>query len=279
MRTHVVVQVSDSHLAPVATEFLANWDAVIGSIADLKPDIIVHSGDIAWNDPGNEIEQSFARSQMERLTAPWLAIPGNHDIGDGPPAPVFGQMVTAERCARFRRLYGPDWWARDIGDWTLIGLNTLIFGTALPHEQEQWDWLADTLRDRSGRPIVLFMHKPAFVDTFDEDTGSSAAIPAVARRRLALHIAGSTVRLVASGHCHEYREYVGSPSFMWAPSTAFILRQDIPSRMRGRKVLGFIEHRFSGEQHSHRLIEPAGMGFYDNAFSLALRERIHQVPA
>ena len=209
MQTYVVVQVSDTHLAPAAKEFLANWDVVVGQIADLKPDLIVHSGDIAWNDPGNEIEQSFARSQAERLTAPWIAVPGNHDIGDGPPNPVYGQLVTAERCARFRRLYGADWWTRDLGDWTLIGLNTLIFGTGLPHEQEQWDWLADTLHER--RPVALFMHKPPFVNAFDEDTESSATIPASARRRLSSMIARSAVRLIASGHCHEYREYVGPP--------------------------------------------------------------------
>jgi hypothetical protein len=64
---------------------------------------------------------------------------------------------------------------------------------------------------------------------------------------------------------------------VWAPATAFILRQDIPSRTSGRKILGFIEHRFTGDRHSHRLIEPRGMGLYDNALSAALRKQADQV--
>lgn len=274
MKSHVVAQVSDSHLAPVAEEYAANWAIVMDHLKQTKPDLIVHSGDIAWNDPNNRAEQDFARQVAGSLPDPWVAIPGNHDIGDGPPAPVFGQVVTAANCRRFRERYGADRWLRDAGDWTLIGINSLVFGTGFADEEAQWGWLGDQIAGTT-RPIAIFMHKPPFLETFDELTESSMAIPAAARRRLRWLVVGSSVRLICCGHAHEYREYASEGiKVLWAPSTAFILLQKIGQPIAGSlKELGFLEHRFTGEQHSHRLVQPKGLTLYDNAFHAELRKR------
>jgi 3',5'-cyclic AMP phosphodiesterase CpdA len=274
MKNHIVVQVSDSHLGPFASEYVANWDIVVDHLGKSKPDLVVHSGDVACNDPQDRAEQDFAFRHAARLPQPWIAIPGNHDIGDGPPDPVFQQHVTPANCGDFRHRYGADCWSRDLGDWTLIGINALLFGTGFADEDTQWRWLVEQVT-RARRPIAIFMHKPPFLVSFDEETESSLTIPAAVRARLRSLVTDSNVRLIACGHTHEYREYaLGALKVVWAPSTAFILLQKIGQPRAGDlKELGFIEHCFSGTLHSHRLVQPAGLTLYDNAFHAQLRKQ------
>ena len=271
MSVPIVVQVSDTHLSPSSQEFNGNWDIALETINALNPDLVVHTGDLNCHDPDSDRDQDFAKAQMDRLAVPWIAIPGNHDVGDGPPEPVMGQEVTAERCEGFRRRYGQDRWARDLGDWTLVGLNSLIFGNA--DGEEQWDWLADTLRARKKRKVALFIHKPPFLANFSEEQESSRTIPRVARARLASVIVGSTIAMVASGHCHEYRHYTsGTTSVVWAPSTAFILKQGTPFPTDNYvQAPGFVIHAFGPDGHSHRLEQPGRLTLYDNALFHLLR--------
>jgi hypothetical protein len=45
------------------------------------------------DDPDAEEDHAFARAQVERITVPWRAIPGNHDVGDTQPRPYKDQAV------------------------------------------------------------------------------------------------------------------------------------------------------------------------------------------
>src|SRR5262245_15268422 len=83
MSAPVVVQVSDTHLSPPSQEFNGNWTAALEAINALNPDLVVHTGDLNSHDPDSDDDQDFAKAQMNRLTVPWIATPGNHDVGDG----------------------------------------------------------------------------------------------------------------------------------------------------------------------------------------------------
>ena len=71
----VLLQVSDPHFG---TERAAVVEALVTLAAQLRPDLVVLSGDITQRARADQF--SAARAAMDRLGAPLLALPGNHDI-------------------------------------------------------------------------------------------------------------------------------------------------------------------------------------------------------
>jgi len=81
--THVIV-VSDSHLSARVPESERNWSAVLRHIEAAGPDLVVHVGDLSLDGTHDPEDLVYARAQLDRLSARWMAVPGNHDIGDIP---------------------------------------------------------------------------------------------------------------------------------------------------------------------------------------------------
>ncbi len=71
----VLLQVSDPHFGTERTPVV---EALVALAAQLRPDLVVLSGDITQRARAEQF--SAARSAMDRLGAPLLALPGNHDI-------------------------------------------------------------------------------------------------------------------------------------------------------------------------------------------------------
>ncbi|GLS44999.1 metallophosphoesterase family protein [Methylobacterium brachythecii] len=70
-----IAHISDLHFG------CTNPDVVEGLIAELnadRPDLIVASGDFTMRSRRAEYRQ--ARDFLDRLTSPWIGVPGNHDI-------------------------------------------------------------------------------------------------------------------------------------------------------------------------------------------------------
>jgi 3',5'-cyclic AMP phosphodiesterase CpdA len=264
---HTVLHVSDTHLDPLGGPPLRNWDRVVAHVAAEPVDLVVHTGDIVLHEPDDDAAHGFARAQLDRLAVPWCAVPGNHDVGDGPPKPWFGEAITDARLARYRAHWGADRWSRRLGDWQLIGLNAILLGTGLAAEAEQAAWLDAELAANRARPIALFFHKPLFATAPADDDDSTQLAPRAARHGLLARLAGSSVRLVASGHCHEYRRYdVDGITFAWAPTTAFITIQPRASGPVGIRRAGCARYRFVGDTVTCDFIEPQGLEAFDNKF-------------
>ncbi len=70
-----LVHLSDLHFGPAYFPRLG--ELILQEIATLKPDIVVVSGDFTMR--GRHTEYAEARAYLERLPAPTLTIPGNHD--------------------------------------------------------------------------------------------------------------------------------------------------------------------------------------------------------
>ncbi len=71
----VVLHLSDTHFG---TEQPQVVEALVAMAAQQRPDLVVLSGDITQRArPGQFLA---AKAFLDRLGAPWLAIPGNHDI-------------------------------------------------------------------------------------------------------------------------------------------------------------------------------------------------------
>ncbi len=179
-----IVQVSDTHVSRKRAYFVDNWHVFVDEMSRQPPDLIVHSGDVSFDGAGDEDDIAFARREKDRLRAPWMAIPGNHDIGELPLAIRLQQPVNAERMARWRRHYGASRWCRDIGAWRLIGIDTALLGSGEEEEHEQALFLERSLAERAGRPIMLFQHLPPFENDPDDPAFTAAAVPAAPRKWL-----------------------------------------------------------------------------------------------
>ena len=243
--------VSDSHLSARTPEAVTNWGAVVRHIEVDAPDVVVHAGDVATDGAGLADDLAFARAQLERSVRPVHTIPGNHDLGDNPHAGNGdGQpLIDRERLSRYRDQLGPDRWAVDIPGWRLIGVNSLLFGSGLDDEADQWAWLdgqlglADPRRGPHQAPyrrwrVGLFLHKPLIAcPSLADDTNPGRYVPPAARDRLL----AAGARLVVSGHAHQFcRHRTDGATHVWVPSTWAV----IPDRFQpaiGDKVCGVVE--------------------------------------
>lgn len=74
--THRLLHLSDLHRG--ANELSATDDALVALVAEVRPTLVVATGDLANRGRAEELRR--ARALLERLDAPWLAVPGNHDL-------------------------------------------------------------------------------------------------------------------------------------------------------------------------------------------------------
>lgn len=262
-----ILQISDTHLAPSRPEYVDNWHACVSVIEELAPDLVINSGDITMNGADEPEEFAHARALHDALSMPWRTLAGNHDVGDSrksgyvdPPKP----LVTEERIANYVEHFGPDRWLEDLGGWRLIGLNTQLWGSDLPAEAAQEEFLATATAEAGGRPVALFLHQPLYVEHAGEDSEPRRYTQNPARGRLLEALGGGDTRLISSGHIHQWRDVEkDGRRHVWAPSSAFIIDAPTPSRT-AQKIHGMVEiclHE-SGEMDV-RLIEAAGLEAHD----------------
>lgn len=247
-----VVQISDTHLSRRHGHFHGNWRLVADELTRHAPDLVVNSGDLSVNGADDDDDLDFAIAEHTRLRSPWVAVPGNHDIGEEPGNQHLGQPVDEHRLRRYQRLAGADRWSIDVADWRLLGLDSQLCGSGLPAEADQLAWLRFELAD-ADRPLALFLHKPLFIDRPDEADVDTACLLPEARAQLLDLLIGSAVRVVACGHLHQARliEWQGI-TMVWAPSTAFPGTSPLAG---ATNPLGWVVHRFDGPDHHAEIVE------------------------
>lgn len=139
-----IVQISDTHLSHRGGIGNRNFEELAAFINDqLRPDLVVHTGDVSILDPDSDADRAAARELLKLISAPLRVLPGNHDVGEPGDAPWGGFATTSARVMAFTRVFGPDHWVEVLGGYTVIGLNSEVFATGLPEEQAPWDWLVD----------------------------------------------------------------------------------------------------------------------------------------
>jgi Icc protein len=192
-----VVQISDTHLfADPEGELLevrtrTGTEAVINHIrAEVAAfDLMVISGDLVH-------EEGEAYQQILELLGDWLplcrVIPGNHDkrksMGDAfpePPSPLEGRVIFEQK----------------LGDWQLIGLDTLKAGHVEGEiDQPQWEWLKGLLAESADHPTAIFMHHPAVLI----GSGWLDQLGLLESDRFQQLVKDSPqVKLVSAGHVHQ----------------------------------------------------------------------------
>src|ERR1700754_1632224 len=165
-----LTQISDCHLACNRPTLIENFHRVSEYIDTARPDLVINSGDVSFDGPTNRGDLEFAKSLHEALPVECRVIPGNHDIGDNPTAvgPPPAQQVTEASQQAFLSIFGEDRWRFEAAGWCFIGLNSLVMNTGLAREAEQFDWLASQLSIVNGKPLMLFLHKPLYLNAPDD---------------------------------------------------------------------------------------------------------------
>lgn len=263
MREFRLTQISDTHLARRLQKLTDNFHRVSEHIDATRPDLVVNTGDLSFDAPTSPDDLKFAKELHDALPAPCRHLPGNHDIGDNPTAvgPAPKQPATEQERQKYLSVIGEDRWRFDAAGWSFIGLNSLIMNTGIESEAEQFGWLASELGSINGRPVALFLHKPLYLNTPDDPETEGTAIryvPQPRRRSLIGMFDNVDLRLVASGHVHQRRDFTfGNTRHVWAPSAGFIL----PDRMQeviGTKEVGLLEYRFQPDSFEVRYVRAPG---------------------
>jgi len=259
-----LAQISDTHLARRHQTLTDNFLRLNEYIDATHPDLVINSGDLAFDAPTNRDDLEFAGMLHKALPVPYRTLPGNHDIGDNPtlvgPAPP--EPVTEQRLQAYRAIFGEDRWRFDAAGWCFVGLNSLVMNTGLASEAEQFDWLASQLASANGRPVALFLHKPLYLNSPDDPELAATSIryvPMPARKRLVGMFDAVDLRLVASGHVHQRRDFTYSHTrHIWAPSSGFII-SDARQDLIGVKEVGLVEYRFQPDAFEVRHVRAPGL--------------------
>jgi len=153
----VLLQISDTHFG---TEQPQVVEALVALAAQQRPDVVVLSGDITQR--ARPAQFRAAKAFVDRLGAPVLAIPGNHDIA------LFDLWARLTRpFARYATVFGPELEpVHSSQDLLVVCVNT---ARAWRHKNgevsaAQIDRVARLLSAASPRQLrVVVVHQPAAV--------------------------------------------------------------------------------------------------------------------
>jgi len=253
-----LVQVSDLHLDPARAEDRDRFQRLHRAIEALAPDLVIASGDLTDDAYASPPIFAKVRERLETLSAPVLAIPGNHDVGNKVSVPDF--PLRPSWLAMWLSAFESDRFERALGSWTLMGLNSQLLGSGLEREAEQWAWLEARVlaAERDGRSVALFTHMPPYIHQRDEpSTGGYTYwnVDPAPRRRLLEILDRPAVKLLAHGHLHWFRQ-VDRGRTRWVACPSISIAVDDPLFPRGGDVLGFVHYRLGPETFEAELIQP-----------------------
>jgi 3',5'-cyclic AMP phosphodiesterase CpdA len=189
--SRTVLHLSDLHFGKVDPQVL---EPLVQTIAGLRPDVIAVSGDLTQRAKAAEFQQ--ARQFLDRLDAPLVVVPGNHDV---PLFNPYGRFV--QRFHHFHKHITADAVPEFVdGEIAVVGVNTARSLT--------WKWgrvnraQMTQVRDRLfGLPVhivrIVVMHHP-----FELPEGVSK-LELVGRARMGMDkLAECGADVLLSGHLH-----------------------------------------------------------------------------
>jgi 3',5'-cyclic AMP phosphodiesterase CpdA len=187
----VLLQISDTHFG---TEQPPVVEALVALATQQRPDVVVLSGDITQR--ARPAQFRAARTFVERLGAPVLPIPGNHDIA---LFDLWSRLIRPY--ARYSAVFGPELEpVHAAADLLVIGVNTT---RAWRHKNgevstAQIDRVARLLRAARPQQLrVVVVHQPAAV-TLDRDRTNLLR----GHRAATQSWAAAGADLVMGGHIH-----------------------------------------------------------------------------
>ncbi len=250
----VILQISDLHLGRLPEHDAARAEVLRAAVADVRPDLVVVTGDVCENPIASPKEVDDARPWLDSLEVDTVVTPGNHDVGNKLSVGKFG--VTRGLYEHWSQHFGRGWERRDLGGWAILTLNTQITGSGWPEEEEQLEWLEAQL-DSTQRAAV-FMHMPLDLGPVDDGVAHAHYWPvdAGARCRLLPLLFRPKVRVLATGHLHHYASFPSAqPPRVWCPSCTFQVRiPGLSGEVADPDALGVIRYDLDGDEARHEYI-------------------------
>lgn len=198
-----IALIGDPHISsdPQLADYVEHFKRVIADVNAHHVDAALLAGDLAQSAKPEWL--AMFKQMAQNLQAPWWCVAGNHDVGDR-PLPGKPARVTDERITQYENVMGPAWYARELKPGVrLVGIASSLFGTGLPKEQQQWDFLKTELNRPFTGTTILLTHYPLFVAKVDEPSEYFNFDPAVRQDLLKLLTANPHNRaIVLSAHLH-----------------------------------------------------------------------------
>lgn len=255
-----IALIADTHLSTRSPECVANWHAARRAVERLAANLTVHLGDITLDGQSDGDELAFASHLMQQWPTEVRCVPGNHDLGDGSgEVPLDTRLMAA-----YQDMFGPDHWVVKAGDWMLLGIDAQLLGSGSAQELALWQWIeAQVGRPEAISNTALFLHRPVLRPLPGELARKGRYVASGASERLLNGPLKPTLRLVVSGHTHQYLDItVDGVRHVWMPSSAFILPDDMQARI-GEKLVGIGLLDFSDGAAHFDLWCPDGMTRHD----------------
>lgn len=237
----LIAQLSDIHLDGVSS--LQRFDRVLQWVAELRPDAVAVSGDLANNSYADNY--AVVKARLEALAAPLLVVPGNVDSREA-MREVFGGPAV-----------GPLNRAIEVGGIRLIGLDVIVPGAAHGDATPVLGWL-ETELSSSGAPALIFLHQHPFDCGMDQyetiDCRNKEGLAAV------IEAATDKVLGISCGHLHRpmFTHFAGVPATL-APAVARMggLAAD-GRKMPATDPPGLLVHHIKGDNLVTHVISVGG---------------------
>ncbi|NDV00386.1 metallophosphoesterase family protein [Pseudoroseicyclus tamaricis] len=215
-----LVHLSDLHFGRTRPELL---DPLVEAVNGLSPDLVAVSGDLSQRARPKQFAEAAAL--LDRLEAPKLVVPGNHDV------PLWNMLLrVVHPFRRYREAFGDDKEPkRMLGDVAVIGVNTVN-----PHRHQRGkmedERLTKVIRRLEALPEetlkIIVMHHPIVHPPGSDKEPMDGAV-AAAR---AFSRAGADI--VLTGHLHVW----GAETFEMPDGRALLFIQagtGLSTRKRG----------------------------------------------
>ncbi len=192
-------QARDERLKDGQSNAVQNWHdnflRFLKRVKNERPDRVVDLGDCINNGTSGELE--YYREVVNKTDVPFLHVPGNHDVGEGP---------DPDRIRQYEKCFGEPHWAFDLEAFRLIGVNTsCLWKSSDELIRRELDWLIKAVTDARDKPIMVFMHVPLFRKHADEENSFHVIDKPLRHEIIEILSAASAVHVYA-GHTHYFEE-------------------------------------------------------------------------
>lgn len=172
----------------------------IAAVNAAKVDLVLVAGDLTEN--GTPEEMTEFKSRMKGLSAPVWFVPGNHDVGNKISGQKKPDSINPWRLARFEMHWGASFFTRELPGVRVVGMNSMLCGSAFGREERMWSYLEKKLAKPSAKPTLLLQHFPPFMKKANEPGGVYWTLEPFPRQRFLSLMRQGGVKAVLSGHTH-----------------------------------------------------------------------------
>jgi Icc protein len=197
-----VALLSDPHATGKTNDVYAqHFEKAIAQVNKADVDVVLITGDLS---NGSQPEQFREfRDRTKKLNAPVYFVPGNHDVGHKMNSGKPTGFITADKLNAYEKLMGSSFFAKEAHGVHLIGLDSSLFESGLPREQEQWKFIETEMAKTENAPKIVFMHYPLFAKDASEKGGVYWNVEPKPRQRLLKLFEQAKVKGVLTGHLHK----------------------------------------------------------------------------